>query len=202
MVKDKSNGVLGISNKYSFTIKMTEYDMETSQTNADESANQPHRNEATQLMLLTENDNEVQRLRIKNAKLRLKLQVQQNRHRGAFIACQKRQLDRRRNGAVAVRRPRRDEFASVARKPQNDEFGSPALDALNALVSMTPVVSALSSGGRDAQFTEVQDNMQARNGDIALGEISNEPSGMIENEGAVEYVVQKLGEVQIGGTAQ
>lgn len=169
---------------------MADHDMENPQSNADEAVNQLRENEASQM--LTKNDKEVQRLRIKNAKLRLKLQVQRNVPRRAFVARPKRQLQ-----IASLRRGRN--IAKATGKPRTDEFASPALEAL---YKMAPTVSAFCSRAQSAQamvqFTEAREIMPSRTGDATLVKTSKDSSRIVENKGAVECVVQKLGKVQIG----
>lgn len=113
---------------------------------------------------LQERDREVQRLRIKNAKLRLKLRVQQNMPRRAYTVRSDRKLH------IASLRRRRN-VAKFAQKPQRDELASSVL--VDALCNMTPIVSVLSSLDSDdtrarIQDTGTQQNMQAEFGHITL----------------------------------
>lgn len=170
---------------------MADHETAVSQLTADEGANQPRENEANRLdQMPTEHDKEVQQLRIKNARLKLKLRMQKTLPRRASTARPERQ-----SHTTSLRRRRN--IIKPVQKPQKNEFSS----ALDALGGITPVVSPFSSWGQGAQstfqFAETQEHLPAGTGNATPVEASND-SMKAHNEKALEDVVKELGETKIG----
>ncbi|KAE9977900.1 hypothetical protein EG328_001773 [Venturia inaequalis] len=153
--------------------------------------NQPPKNEANQpAHKPTEDDKQLQRRKVKNAKRRLKLRMQQTLPRHASKARPDHQLH------ITKLRRLRNAANKAPPEPRKEDFSS----ALDALIGITPVVSAFSTWGKNVEngisHAIAAETSLTETGDTAVVEpFYDVPMG--QSEEGVEHVVHQLGKTHI-----